>query len=78
MFTITLSPNPKDPVMAARYVDDGDYIIFSSVLWRCWLSHRKGIRPVKTEWWDDGMVLCLGQSADLHMAELMPLPLTGW
>jgi len=41
------------------------------------LSHRKGIRPVKTEWWDDGMVLCLGQSADLHMAELMPLPLTG-
>ena len=22
-----------------------------SVLWRCWLSGRKGTRPVKTEWW---------------------------
>ena len=26
-----------------------------SVLWRCWLGVRKGIRPVKTEWWDVGM-----------------------
>ena len=23
----------------------------SSVLWRCWLGGRKGIQPVKTEWW---------------------------
>jgi len=30
----------------------------------------------KTEWWDAGMVICLGRSADLHMAQLMPLPLT--
>jgi len=30
----------------------------------------------KTEWWDAGMVICLGQGADLHMAQLMPLPLT--
>jgi len=30
----------------------------------------------KTEWWDAGMVVCLGQGADLHMAQLMPLPLT--
>jgi len=27
----------------------------------------------KTEWWDAGMVICLGQGADLHMAQLMPL-----
>jgi len=25
---------------------------------------------------DAGMVMCLGQGADLHMAKLMPLPLT--
>ena len=37
---------------------------------------RKGIRPVKTEWWGAGMVICLGPGADLHMAQLMPLPLT--
>jgi len=27
-----------------------------------------------TEWWDAGMVMCLCQGADLHMAQLMPLP----
>jgi len=27
-------------------------------------------------WWDAGVVMCLGQGADLHMAQLMLLPLT--
>jgi len=31
---------------------------------------------VKTEWWDAGVVICLGRGADLHMAQPMPLPLT--
>jgi len=45
-----------------------------SVLSRCWLGGRKGIRPVKkTEWWGAGVVVCLEQGADLHMAQLMPL-----
>ena len=30
----------------------------------------------KTEWWVAGMVVCLERDADLHMAQLMPLPLT--
>ena len=30
----------------------------------------------KTEWWGAGIVICLEQGADLHMAQLMPLPLT--
>ena len=30
----------------------------------------------KTEWWGVGMVICLERGADLHMAQLMPLPLT--
>jgi len=29
----------------------------------------------KTEWWDVGMVICLERGADLHTAQLMPLPL---
>jgi len=29
----------------------------------------------KTEWWGAGMVICLECSADLHTAQLMPLPL---
>jgi len=35
-----------------------------------------GIPPVKTEWWGAGVVICLDLGADLHMAQLMPLPLT--
>jgi len=30
----------------------------------------------KTEWWGAGMVICLERGADLHMAQLMSLPLT--
>ena len=30
----------------------------------------------KTEWWGAGMVICLERGADLHMAQLIPLPLT--
>ena len=28
------------------------------------------------EWWDAGVVICLERGAGLHMAQLMPLPLT--
>jgi len=30
----------------------------------------------KLEWWGAGVVICLERDADLHMALLMPLPLT--
>jgi len=30
----------------------------------------------KTEWWSAGVVICLERGADLHMDQLMPLPLT--
>jgi len=40
------------------------------------LGGRKGIRPVKTEWWGAGVVICLERGADLQMAQVMPLPLT--
>ena len=43
-----------------------------SVLWCCWLGDRKG----KTEWWGTGMVIYLERGANLHTAQLMPLPLT--
>ena len=31
---------------------------------------------LQAEWWGAGMVICLERGADLHMAQLMPLPLT--
>ena len=30
----------------------------------------------KTEWWRAGVVICLERVADLHVSQLMPLPLT--
>ena len=30
----------------------------------------------KTDWWGAGVGICLERGADLHMAQLMPLPLT--
>ena len=29
-----------------------------------------------SKWWGAGVVICLERDADLHMAQLMPLPLT--
>jgi len=40
------------------------------------LGGRKGIRPVKTELWGAGVVVCLERGADLQMTQIMPLPLT--
>ena len=42
------------------------------------LVGRQEVHPAckKPEWWGAGMVICLEQGADLHMAQLMPLPLT--
>jgi len=42
------------------------------------LVGRQEGHPVckKTEWWGAGVVICLQRGADLHMAQLMPLPLT--
>ena len=50
-------------------------ILLPSVLWRCWLGGRKGIRPVKNRVVGCWRSICLEQGADLHMAQLMPLPL---
>ena len=37
---------------------------------------QEGHPACKTEWWGAGMVICLELVADLHIAQLMPLPLT--
>ena len=39
----------------------------------CWVA---GKASWLENWWDAGVVMSLGQCADLHMAQLMPLPLT--
>ena len=51
-----------------------DNIAFSAL---ALLAGRQERHPAckKTEWWGAGVVFCLERGADLHMAQLMPLPL---
>ena len=41
-----------------------------------WAGGRAVKKLKKTEWLGAGMVICLDRVADLHVAQLMPLPLT--
>jgi len=41
------------------------------------VGRQEGHLACKTvEWWGAGVVICLEQGADLHVGQLMPLPLT--
>ena len=49
------------------------YQLLPSVLWRCWLGGRKGIRPVKTEWWVADVVICLERGVSHKPGSRLPL-----
>ena len=52
------------------------FVVLELLLCHRWVAKycNEYVRPIG--WWDAGMVICLGRSANLHMAQLMPLPLT--
>ena len=39
------------------------------------VGRQEGHPACKKQWWGAGVVICLERGADLHMAQLMPLPL---
>jgi len=39
-------------------------------------GRQEGHPAYKKQWWGAGMVICLELGAELHMSQLMPLPLT--
>jgi len=39
-------------------------------------GHPACKKTLEFEWWGAGVVICLERGADLHMSQLMPLPLT--
>ena len=43
---------------------------------QCFSALTMLVGQQKGQWWNADMIICLGQGADLHMAQLMPLPLT--
>ena len=65
----TMPRSPTGPeILTGSYFIKSTTLLVPSVLWRCWLGGRKGIRPIKNEWWGVGVVVCLERGADLHMA----------
>ena len=40
------------------------------------VGRQEGHPACKKQWWGAGMVICLERGADLHTAQLVPLPLT--
>ena len=54
---------------------DNPFLAFSALML---LVGRQEGHPAckKTEWWGAGVVICLERLVDLHMAQLMPVPLT--
>jgi len=40
------------------------------------VGRQEGHPSYKKHWWGSGVVICLERGADLHVAQLMPLPLT--
>ena len=40
------------------------------------IGRQEGHPACKTEWWGASVVICLELGADLHVAQLMPLPFT--
>ena len=73
-FIYTLFDIPLQNYIASNFVTIFWYQ--PSVLWRCWLGGRKGIRPVKNWVVRSWCGICLEQGVGLHMAQLMPSPLT--
>ena len=51
-------------------------VIFAFSALTLLVGWQEGHPACKKEWWGAGVVVCLEQDADLHMAQLMPLPLT--
>jgi len=51
-----------------------DYYAFSALM--LLVGQQEGHPAVKNEWRGTGMFFCPERDADLHMAQLMPLPLT--
>ena len=64
--------------MASSYYSQrctGNSVAFAQITYaRCFFIFQ--VASTAVVWWGAGMVICLERDADLHMAQLMPLPLT--
>jgi len=59
-----------------EFVNARDYNKLQALLQRNHASPLSNSYSYLRQWWGAGLVMCMGQGADLHMVQLMPLPLT--
>ena len=65
----------REPVLSTWYGCSFSAFAFSALM--LLVGRQEGhLACKKLERWVAGMVICLERCADLHMAQLMPLPLT--
>jgi len=57
-----------DPPRCSRWYTFWQLTAFLELRWR--------LGVIIETWWDAGVVICLERGADLHIVQLMPLPLT--
>jgi len=87
----TTIPYFRSPVLNQKMIRSVDNFSRSNLVFQhciCWLGKRNGNQPLKTsdtypqsfpldvKIWGADMVTWMGRGADLHMAQLMPLPFT--
>jgi len=53
-----------------------DYLLFAFSVLMLLVGWQEGHLACKKQWWGAGIVICLGQGADLNITQLIPLPLT--
>jgi len=63
-------------LMECHYANSVSYVdSFSFSALTLLVGWQEGHPACKKQWWGAGMIICLERGADLHMSQLMPLPL---
>ena len=63
-------------LMECHYANSVSYVdSFAFSALTLLVGWQEGHPACKKQWWGAGMIICLERGADLHMSQLMPLPL---
>jgi len=65
-------------VITYRFNGPGIVISHSFSALTLLVGRQEGHPACKKQWWGAGVVICLERGADLHTAQLMPLPLVSF
>ena len=73
---VSFDGRPRWVGWLVRYLDIYLFYVCAFSALTLLVGWQEGHPGCKNEWWGAGVVICLERGADMHMAQLMPLPLT--